>query len=184
MRPHRRQPTRLHCPWDSAGKNTGVGCHFLLQCKKVKSESEVSQSSPTLSDPMGCRLPGSSIHGIFQARVLEWIAIAFSSSTLLCCFFFQSSKTFKLSQNCWSKNHDKTFCFPLHLPTQKTLWEKARVGCLERTASEHVYYQGWNRSPAQVGCMRQLLRAGALGRLRGIRWRGRWEGRSGGGEYM
>ena len=77
VRPHRRQPTRLPHPWNSPGKNTGVGCHFLLQCMKVKSESEVAQSCPTLSDPMDCSLPGSSIHGIFQARVLEWGAIAF-----------------------------------------------------------------------------------------------------------
>ena len=63
--PHRRQPTRFLCPWDSPGKNTGVGCHFLLQCMKVKSESEVAQSCPTLSDPMDCSLPGSSIHGIY-----------------------------------------------------------------------------------------------------------------------
>ena len=77
-RPHRWQPNRLPRPWDSPGKNTGVGCHFLLQCMKVKSESEVAQSCPTLSDPMDCSLPGSSIHGIFQARVLEWGAIAFS----------------------------------------------------------------------------------------------------------
>ena len=65
-------------PWDSPGKNTGVGCHFLLQCMKVKSESEVAQSCPTPSDAMDCSLPGSSVHGIFQARVLEWGAIAFS----------------------------------------------------------------------------------------------------------
>ena len=65
-------------PWDSPGKNTGVGCHFLLQCMKVKSESEVAQSCPTLSDPMDCSPPGSSIHGTLQARVLEWGAIAFS----------------------------------------------------------------------------------------------------------
>ena len=76
--PHRRQPTRLLCPWDSPGKKPGVGCHFLLQCMQVKSESEVAQSCPTLSDPMDCSLPGSSVHGIFQARVLEWGAIAFS----------------------------------------------------------------------------------------------------------
>ena len=76
--PHRRQPTRLPRPWESPGKNTGVGCHFLLQCMKVKSESELTQSRPTLSDPMDCSLPGSSIHGIFQARVLEWVGIAFS----------------------------------------------------------------------------------------------------------
>ena len=78
VRPHRRQSTRLLRPWDSPGKNTGVGCHFLLQCMKVKSESEDAQSYPILSDPMDCSLPGSSIHGIFQARVLEWGAIAFS----------------------------------------------------------------------------------------------------------
>ena len=65
-------------PWDSPGKKTGVGCHFLFQCMKVKSESEVIQLCPTLSDPMDCSLLGSSVHGIFQARVLEWAAIAFS----------------------------------------------------------------------------------------------------------
>ena len=79
MRPHRRQPTRLPCPWDPPGKNTGVGCHFLLQCMKMKSENEVVQSCPTPSDPMDCSLPGPSIHGIFQTRVLEWVAIAFSA---------------------------------------------------------------------------------------------------------
>ena len=83
MRPHRRQPTRLRRPWDSPGKNTGVGCHFFLQRMKVKSQSEVSQSCPTLSDLMDCRLPGSSVHGIFQTRVLEWGAIAFSNNGML-----------------------------------------------------------------------------------------------------
>ena len=78
MQPHRRQPTRLPHPWDSPGKNTGVGCHFLLQRMKVKRESEVAQSCLTLSHPMDCSLPGSSACGIFQARVLEWGAIAFS----------------------------------------------------------------------------------------------------------
>ena len=75
VRPHKRQLTRLPHPWDSPGNNSGVGCHFLLQCMKVKSESEVTQSCPTLSNPMDCSLPGSSVHGIFQA-VLEWGAIA------------------------------------------------------------------------------------------------------------
>ena len=89
---HRRQPTRLCCPWDSLGKNTGVGCHFLLQCMKVKSESEVAQSCPTLSDPMDCSLPGSSIHGIFQARVLECGAIAFSVIFFL--FFWTPFKVY------------------------------------------------------------------------------------------
>ena len=68
VRPHRWQPARLPGPWDFPGKNTGVGCHFLLQCMKVKSESEITQSCPTLSNPMDCSLPGSSTHGIFQAR--------------------------------------------------------------------------------------------------------------------
>ena len=80
VRPHRQQPTRTPHPWDSPGKNTGVGCHFLLQCIKVKGESEVAQSCPTRSDPMDFSPPGSSVHGIFQARVLEWGAIAFSNS--------------------------------------------------------------------------------------------------------
>ena len=94
VRPHSRQPTRLPCPWDSPGKNTGVGCHFLLQRMKVKSESEVAQSCPTLSDPMDCSLPGSSFHGILQARVLEWGAIAY---TYIPCFWI--SLTFRSSQS-------------------------------------------------------------------------------------
>ena len=129
VQPQRRPPTRLLCPWDSLSKNTGVGCHFLLQCMKVKSQSEVTQSCPTLSDPMDCSppgssvhpgkstgagchcllqcmkvksqsevaqlcltlsdpmdyLPGSSVHGIFQARVLEWGAITFSEKVSCCC---------------------------------------------------------------------------------------------------
>ena len=78
MWPHRRQPARLPRPWDSPGKNTGMGCHFLLQCMKVKSEREVAQSCPILRDSMDHSLPGYSVHGIFQARVLEWGAITFS----------------------------------------------------------------------------------------------------------
>ena len=83
VRPHRRQPTRLHHPGDSPGKNTGVGYYFLLHRVKVKSESEVAQLCLILGDPMDCSLPGSSAHGIFQARVLEWGAIAFSSAGYL-----------------------------------------------------------------------------------------------------
>ena len=85
MQPQRRQPIRLPHPWDSPGKNTGVGCHFLLQCMKVKSESEVAHSCPTLRDPLDCSPPGSPVHGIFQARVLEWVAIAFSDRKNCCC---------------------------------------------------------------------------------------------------
>ena len=83
VRPHRRQPTRIPRPWDSPGKNTGVGCHFLLQCMKVESESEFAQLCPTLSDPVDCSPPGSCVHGIFQARVLEWGVIAFSTYYLV-----------------------------------------------------------------------------------------------------
>ena len=82
VRPHRWQPTRLPRPWDPPGKNTGVGCQFLLQCMKVKTESEVILSCPTPSDPMDCSPPGSSVHGICQARELEWGAIAFSNNHL------------------------------------------------------------------------------------------------------
>ena len=81
VRPCRWQPTRLPCPWDSPGKNTGVGCQFLLQCMKVKSESEVAQSCLTLCDHMDSSLPSSSACGFFQSRVLEWGAITFSLST-------------------------------------------------------------------------------------------------------
>ena len=83
VQPHRRQPIRLPHPWDSPGKNTGVGFHFLLQCMKVKSESEVAQSCLTLCDLMDCSPPASSPHWIFQAKVLEWGAIAFSVLTAL-----------------------------------------------------------------------------------------------------
>ena len=109
-RPPGLQHVRLPCPWDSPGKNTGVGCHFLLQCVKVKSESEVDQScihSSTLLDPMDCSLPGSSAHGIIQARVLEWVAIAFStrgfSSTAIPKHQFFSVQTFL-----WSNFHIRT----------------------------------------------------------------------------
>ena len=87
MQLHRWQPTWLPCPWDSPGKNTGMGCHFLLQCMKVKSESEVAQLCPTLSDPMDCSSPGSSVHGTVHARVLEWGAIAFSDSIIQLLYY-------------------------------------------------------------------------------------------------
>ena len=108
VRPHRRQPTRLPHPWDSPGKNTGVGCHFLLQCINVKSESEVAQSHLTLRDPMDCSLPGSSVHGIFQARVLEWGAIAFSE----CCYERGSNQGIASPSCCkaWSGGSDVIPC--------------------------------------------------------------------------
>ena len=104
VRPRGRQPTRLPRPWDSPGKSTGGGCHFLLQCMEVKSEREVAQLCPTLS--MDYSLAGSSIHGMFQARVLEWGAIAFSAPVLAGRFFTTSRLTTaaaaagKLLQSC------------------------------------------------------------------------------------
>ena len=114
--PHRRQPTRLPRPWDSPGKNTGVGCHFLLQCRKVKSEREVAQSCPTLSDPMDCSLPGSSAHGIFQARIPEWGAIAFSAvwhrGTLISYVAAWMGEEFGRE---WIHTYVWLSCFALHL---------------------------------------------------------------------
>ena len=89
VRPHRRPPTRLPRPWDSPGKNTGVGCHFLLQCMKLKTESEVAQSCLTLRDPIDCSPPGSSTDEIFQARALAWIAIAIALGD---CYLEQKSQ--------------------------------------------------------------------------------------------
>ena len=122
VQPHRREPTRPPCPWDSPGKNTGVGCHFLLQCMKVKSEREVAQSCPTLSDPMDCSPPGSSIHGIFQARVLEWGAIAFSPfppgifnkykiCEIICIYVHIYVQFSSVAQSC------PTFCDPMDCST-------------------------------------------------------------------
>ena len=129
--PHRWQPTRLPHPWGSPGKNTGVGCHFLLQCMKVKSESEVAQSCPTLSDPMDCTLPGSSNHGIFQARVLEWGAICAleeSISPVLCKFWqlycglmvTSSYRAYALPRSTSSRAPAPTAVHWWHVPLQET----------------------------------------------------------------
>ena len=99
--PQRRQPTRLPCPWDSPGKNTGVGCHFLLQCRKVKRESEVTQSCLTFSDPMDCSLPGFSVHGIFQARGLEWGAISTTNEYYLTVKNYITKYHHPPSPNCY-----------------------------------------------------------------------------------
>ena len=79
VRPHRRQPTRILCSWDSPGKNTGVGCHFLLQCMKVK--SEVAQSCPTLHYPMGCSLPAPPSMGV--SRQEYWSGLPLPSPPYL-----------------------------------------------------------------------------------------------------
>ena len=99
VRSHRQQPTRLPYPWDSPGKNTGVGCHFLLQCMKVKSESEVAQLCPTLSDPMDCSSPGSSVRGISRQEYWSGGAIAFSVKVLLYVTFLLISPCLSLDRN-------------------------------------------------------------------------------------
>ena len=86
-------------PWGSPGKNTGVGCNFLLQCMKVKSESEVDRSCPTLIDPMDCSLPGSSLHGIFQAKVLEWVANSFSRGS---SWLRDQTRVFRIVGGCFT----------------------------------------------------------------------------------
>ena len=113
VQPHRRQPTRLPRSWDSPGKNTGVGCHFLLQCMKAKSESEVAQSCPTLHDPMDCSLLGSSVHGILQAKVLEWGA---TEGLILLCL-----------------------CFLIYLPSRFILVFLPRSKCLNFVAAITIY---------------------------------------------
>ena len=137
MQPHRRQPTRLPCPWDSPGRNTGVGCHFLLQCMKVKSESEVAHSCLTLSNLMDCSPPGSSVHGIFQARVLEWGAIAFSISSAI------TTQTFidisKLSSKRSEVIGNWVYCFILLVPSLMISARKQRTYNSEGADVEHLF---------------------------------------------
>ena len=104
VRPHRWQPTRLPRPWDSPGKNIGVGCHFLLQCRKVKSESEVAQSCPTLSDPMDCSLPGSSVHGI--SRQEYWSGVPLPSPIMLS----ERQRNRKLISSCYGMGKEEGKC--------------------------------------------------------------------------
>ena len=127
--PHRQQPPRLPRPWASLGKNTWVGCHFLLQCMTVKSESEVAQSCPTLHNPMDCSLPGSSIHGISQARVLGWVAIAFSLNQPTITFLRaqvqaqRSQATFKIIQiNIIQNKMKENYCRELNLQNIGLAW--------------------------------------------------------------
>ena len=122
VRPQRRQPTRLPRPWDSPGKNTGVGCPFLLQCMKVKSQSEVAQSCPTFSDPVDCSQQDSSIHGIFQARVLEWGAITFSvPDTTYFNIFFPTLR--------WGLKRGESYCMFFFIIQYLNLKDKIPFKC-------------------------------------------------------
>ena len=128
VRPQRQQPTRFPRSWDSPGKNTGVGCHFLLQCMKVKSESEVTQSCLTPSNPMDCSPPGSSVHGIFQARVLEWGAVAFSRATV-----YGDAKS-------WTRLSEYTTT-TIHIRWPEKKWDKFihLCGCLALCGEKKMY---------------------------------------------
>ena len=139
-RPHRQRPTRLCHPWDSPGKNTGVGCHFLLQCMKVKSESEVTQSCPTLLDPTDCSLPGSFVHGILQARILEWAAMPSSRGP----YIYIYTHTHIYGTWYWRIYLQGTF-----LPGESQGWQSL-VGCcpwgrteLDRTEATWQQQQQW-----------------------------------------
>ena len=136
VQPQRRQPTRLPCPWDSPGKNTGVGCHLLLQCMKVKRESEVAQSCLTPSDPMDCSPPGPSVHGIFQARVLEWGVIAFSGI-----------ERYRVAN--WIRNQDLSFCC-----LQKPCYRAKDTHSLKmREEWKNVFHGSGNNNKAQVAIL-------------------------------
>ena len=178
MWPHRRQPTSLPRPWDSPGKNTGVGCHFLLQCMKVKSESEVSQSCPTLRHPMNCSPPGSSICGIFQARGLEWGAIAFSlwsgvshklpmwfktresdnSSTYMnCCFIlfwlkgYSGELRYPLLQSVFSPNLGQTMVIYLQLAIASIFAAHFKNGRPSGTSNAFSSWEKSGRGPLPLG---------------------------------
>ena len=140
----RRQPTQLPRPWDCPGKNTGVGCHFLLQCMKVKSESEVAQPCLTLSDPMDCSRPGSSVHGIFQARVLEWGAIAFSGNKTNISQKYNEVQRFIFTYRDVSSIQCSLGTFHLHFPTSSLvslLLHHSDSG--QNTQQDHVLYPNW-----------------------------------------
>ena len=149
VRPHRRQPTRLPRPWDSPGKNAQVGCHFLLQCMKVKSESDVAPSCLTLSDPMDCSPLGSSIHGIFQARILEWGAIAFSGCTQERSLNFLG----KPRRSGWGRQNDKILELEMPLVIvycwNSQPWNQFRTQAIFSASNNnklHLLYISWFQS--------------------------------------
>ena len=138
VRPHRRQPTRLPGPWDSPGKNTGVGCHFLLQCMKVKSESEVAQSCPTLRDPMDCSLPGSSVPKEAKIKFVfffSWSMASFVTSYCLCSR--KINQLFKLT-NSWIAYWAPT----ISTAKRQAQWEGKQLS-LEGKWDMKIVFWGW-----------------------------------------
>ena len=175
VRPHRWQPTRLPHLWDSPGKNTGVGCHFLLQCMKVKSESEVAQSCPTLSDPMDCSLTSSSVHEIFQAR-----GTGVGCHCLLCQYSILMHMEFRkmvtiILYGRQQKRHRR-------IEQSFGLCERGRGwdGLGEWHWNMYIIICEVNRQ-SRFDAWYRMLRAGALGWPRGMVWGGRWVGGSGWG---
>ena len=170
MRPQRRQPTRLPRPWDSPGKNIRVGCHFLLQCMKVKSESEIVQSCPPLSDPMDCNPLGSSIHGIFQARVLEWVAISFSrgssqprDGTQVSCIAGRFFTSVTREAQCLNRALKK-----IHLPCQLPALTPSPPRCSPSPHSSPVLIAVHSLAAAVCACTRVPLHT--CGTLLQLRW--------------
>ena len=180
MRPHTRQPIRLPHPWDSPGKNNEVGRHFLLQCMKVKSERKVTQSCPTSSDPMDCSLPGSSIHGIFQARVLDWGAIAWIDIYTLLSIYanYRTSKNLLNStDNCYNRFYLRTYSEKAMAPQSSTLawkipWteEPGRLQTMgsRRVTTERLHFHfslscigEGNGNPLQCSCLENPRDRGA-----------------------
>ena len=153
----RRQPTRLPRPWDSPGKNTGVGCHFLLQCMKVKSGSEVAQSCPTPSDPMDCSLPGSSIHRIFQARVLAWVAIAFSIDMFTKCKY----SYWKQIETHFSHDICVLWAFQVILVVKNLLASAGDIKDMGSNTRLGRYSGGGHGKPLQYSCLENLMDIGA-----------------------
>ena len=162
VRPHRRQPTRLPHPWDSPGKNTGVGCHFLLQCMKVKSEREVAQLCPNPSDPMDCSLPGSSVHGIFQARVLEWGAIAFSDIKVIYLYIIHVKVKLKVTQPF------STLCNPMNYTVHGIL--QARIPGVGSLSLLQGIFPTQESNPGLLHCRQNLYQPSHKGSPRILEW--------------
>ena len=157
MRPHRWQPPRLRLPWDSPGKNNGVGCHCLLQCLKVKSESEVVQSCPTLSDPMDGSLPDSNAHGIFQARVPESVAIAFSTLYHYCSLNYSTEEN--LMTEIYEYSIEETNSHQMYLKSPVASWKcwaNLHLICVGFKTRNSVFPQnvGWKWSFMHKICFR------------------------------
>ena len=181
VRPQRRQPTRLPHPWDSPGKNTGVGCYFLLQCRKVKSESEVVQSCPTLSDPMDYSPPGSSIHGTFQAwKVLEYwsgvpspspiggLGIPFNPAIWHLSIYPKKTKTLIRKDIC-------TPMFIAALFTVAKVWKLSKFPPTDKGIKKKWYGSVDKESTCNEGDLLQCRVPGFDPWVRKIPWRWKWQ---------